>query len=485
MKYLPILAVFIAFVLCGSLSAKAQSITVNVHKVVSEHPVNPIGFCGNFLNDSDRAGERKRSMVRVLRDTGGGTYRWPAGTIAENYLWHPPGAYTNAVSGLRPRPVSRQKFSWKHRLAEDGSFADSMNFDEFVATCKQAKAEPIVMVSSYGWKLPGSSVTRAQLITSAQEWVRYANITRDYGVTYWEIGNEVDLAKCPLSLEEYLEYFGDVTAAMKRVDPDIKVGLGLLRGSADEYYKGVFERFPDRVDFCVAHQYHTYLKNYPQYQRHDGNYINSIDAALKNIDRFAPAARAPQVELLVTEFSAFSPQRRWVDTEPSVYKALLTFEMMGNALTRDSRVRSMNFWITHSPWSREITDASALNADNTPTAMGKVVELMGRNLKTQMVETSQVAVDPRTYATFDPKDGALTIFLLNKSDAARRVTVTLKGLDGPRKNTVTVFQGEPNATSNTYKITKNALAVELRAGEFERVLPPGSITVVAFDGGRK
>ena len=38
----------------------------------------------------------------------------------------------------------------------------------------------------------GVAPGRAELLETAREWVRYANVTRKYGIKYWEIGNEVN-----------------------------------------------------------------------------------------------------------------------------------------------------------------------------------------------------------------------------------------------------------------------------------------------------
>lgn len=469
---------------CGLAALiQTQTITVDAGQVLVERTNGPIGYCANFVGDSDDAAPRERSMADVLAAAGGGTYRWPAGTIAENYLWHPPGEWEDAAQGLRPRPVAPGKFRWKEHLDENGGFTGTMDFDEFVRTCRGAGAEPIVMVSSYGWKLPGATATRDTMIASAREWVRYANVTRKHGIKYWEIGNEVDLKKCPLSLEEYLDYFEDVSAAMKSVDPDIRLGLGLLRGSAKEYFEGAFGRLGNRIDFCVVHQYHSHHTDFAHYSGHDGTYIKSIEAGLRNIDRFAPPETAPDMEVLVTEFSAFSPQRVWTSQQPDITKALLTFEMMGNALTLDRRVRSLNFWITHNPWTDEITCANALLADNTPTAMGAAIELMGSSLLPQMVAAPRVSGDVRTYATRDPEGRALNVLLLYKGAEAREVDLEVLGFrPSSPSGQVRVFEGAEGPDSVEYRLRAGP-AVTPKGQTYTLELPPASITVLSLRDG--
>ena len=52
--------------------------------------------------------------------------------------------------------------------------------------------------------------------------VRYANVENDYGFIYWELGDRMDQHEC-LSVFEYAERFAEYSAAMKAVDPAIKI----------------------------------------------------------------------------------------------------------------------------------------------------------------------------------------------------------------------------------------------------------------------
>src|SRR5438876_335345 len=72
----------------------------------------------------------------------------------------------------------------------------------------------------------------------AAAWVRYANVTKHYGVTYWTIGNELygnghyganweadnHADKSPTGYANGVVAFAD---AMKAVDPTVKIGAVL------------------------------------------------------------------------------------------------------------------------------------------------------------------------------------------------------------------------------------------------------------------
>ena len=58
--------------------------------------------------------------------------------------------------------------------------APGTDFDSFMGTVQKIGAQPI-LIANYGTGTP----------QEAAGWVQYANITKGYGVKYWEIGNEV------------------------------------------------------------------------------------------------------------------------------------------------------------------------------------------------------------------------------------------------------------------------------------------------------
>ncbi|MFD0392375.1 hypothetical protein ACFQ3Z_04465 [Streptomyces nogalater] len=96
-----------------------------------------------------------------------------------------------------------------------------------MGTVRATGAQPI-LIANYGSGTP----------EEAAGWVRYANITKDYGAKYWEIGNEIygnghygsgwehdDHAdKSP---REYARQVRAYAEAMKAVDPTVRIGAVL------------------------------------------------------------------------------------------------------------------------------------------------------------------------------------------------------------------------------------------------------------------
>ena len=71
-------------------------------------------------------------------------------------------------------------YNWQDNTAPGGYVAPGTDFDSFMGTVQKIGAQPI-LIANYGTGTP----------QEAAGWVQYANITKGYGVKYWEIGNEI------------------------------------------------------------------------------------------------------------------------------------------------------------------------------------------------------------------------------------------------------------------------------------------------------
>ncbi|MBN2451484.1 MAG: hypothetical protein JXR77_13920 [Lentisphaeria bacterium] len=474
-------------------AAEAGMITVDVSDTVRYLRRNPTGLCLSFASDCAHPSPR-RDFAEAIREIRSGSLRFPMGTLAENYLWHTPGDYADATAGLRPRVVSRAKppGGWDWAVNAEGTFRDlCLDFDEFVALCRATAAEPVVMVSSHGWKLPDACIDREGAVGSAAEWVRYANRTRGYGVTYWEIGNENDLREVRKTIdrEEYLALYRDMARAMKAVDPGVRTGLGVLGADQGDYYRAAFAFCPEVVDFIVAHQYENRFRDFAEFEAgKPGRGTYTIENAIRWIDSDAPAARRAEIEILVTEYSSYSPGGAWKmpdgrtrDYRNDVMKSLVTFQKLADAVCLDPRVTFLHFWVTHSPWGYPkggLNVANAFGPDNEILAQGRVQQVFAQFLRERMVRVSGAQGPVEAWASASEDAEHATVWLLNRSGAEQAVTVTVAGGKAPRHLTRWLFAGTgPHDTAPTWAevgqepVRDTAVAVSL---------PPVSITVLVL-----
>ena len=181
------------------------------------------------------------AVADLLQDAGVRMLRYPGGSYADIY-------------------------HWRDHTAPGGYVAPGTDFDTFMAGVRRTGAQPMI-IANYG-------TGTAQ---EAADWVRYANVTKDYDVTYWTVGNEnygnghygaaweAD-EHADKSPAEYAANVVSYAEAMKAVDPDIKVGAVLtmpgnwpdgLVGAGDQgtWNQTVLARAGSVIDFVDVHWY--------------------------------------------------------------------------------------------------------------------------------------------------------------------------------------------------------------------------------------
>jgi uncharacterized protein YcfL len=176
---------FVALLFYQTINAQVITVKVFPDSVVSDVSNKPIGINLDFFMDGGRFPNAKHSVQDALKKMGAKYLRYPGGEKSDLYLFSVP-PYDKSVptlartGGLADYPG----------VIKDGkSFTyDPLDFDEFIAICKSNNAEPVIVVAADNYLLnvkAGEKLsTRAELITNAREWVRYANIKKKYGVKY-------------------------------------------------------------------------------------------------------------------------------------------------------------------------------------------------------------------------------------------------------------------------------------------------------------
>jgi hypothetical protein len=157
-------------------------------------------------------------------------------------------------------------YNWQNNTVEGGYVAPGTDFDQFMGTAQAIGAQPI-LIANYGTGTP----------QEAAAWVRYANVTKGYGVKYWEIGNEQYgdgiygtnweannySDKSPAQYATELLQFA---SAMRAVDPSIKIGAVLTlpgnwpdsvvaSGASGDWNQQVLSIAGSAIDFAIVHFY--------------------------------------------------------------------------------------------------------------------------------------------------------------------------------------------------------------------------------------
>src|SRR3984885_13090274 len=128
-----------------------DSVTVNATAGLGTIPANAIGLntavYDSYMNDTPIPGLLKAAGIDALR--------------------YPGGSYSDI-------------YNWQTNVAQGGYDAPGTDFADFMGTAQAAGAQPIITVN-YGTGTPAL----------AAAWVQDADVTNNYGINYWEVGNEV------------------------------------------------------------------------------------------------------------------------------------------------------------------------------------------------------------------------------------------------------------------------------------------------------
>lgn len=299
-------------------AAPSVNVTVNANEGLGTLPDTAYG-----LNQAVWDGNMNTpASVDLLSKAGTQMMRYPGGSYGDGYHWQ-----TNTVSG-------------------GGFVAPGTDFDSFMSTTKAIGAQAII-IANYGSGTP----------EEAAGWVRYANVTKGYGVKYWEIGNEIfgngyygadweldyHSAKGPTA---YANNVVQYAQAMKAVDPTIKIGVVLTlpnswpdgvvaTGDSGDWNQTVLPIVGPYVDFGIIHYYPNHTTAADVLQQ-----IGLLPAELaqvrQEIDQYA-GPNAPHIGIALTE----TQSNYQAATQPG---ALFTADAYLTAL--ENGVFTVDYWDT-------------------------------------------------------------------------------------------------------------------------------------------
>ncbi|MFW5872366.1 MAG: hypothetical protein ACOCVN_00105 [bacterium] len=337
--------------------------------------------------------------------------------------------------------------------------------------CRTTNTESVIMVNVQSHKKPGTTITYDQLLTNAVEWVKYANINKNYGIKYWEIGNEVDIDDGKyLTKQEYLNLLIEFGTEMKKIDPSIKVGAGVA--FKQDWFNFMVENGVEHFDFMIPHIKTGPFDSYQEYKENNWKYISRLEQTIDAIDQYAPEELKNKIEILLTEANlAPSPGN-------NLHGALMTFELLSNSLTEDKRFTYAHYWPTNNPWNFQLDVLDALDAENQLTAIGKSVQLIALFIQPDILNVSRVSKYIRSYASVNSEENILSIMLVNKNDDVENISLNLLNYNGAERYEQWEFTGDSPADQNP---ELSLFAVRDYDGNIE--LKPHSVTVLNFKDG--
>ncbi|GAA3437589.1 RICIN domain-containing protein [Kutzneria kofuensis] len=236
-----------------------------------------------------------------------------------------PGLLSNAGVGMMRYPGGSYAdiYHWQTNTADGAFVAPNTDFDTFMGTVRAAHTQPII-TADYGSGTPDE----------AAAWVRYANITKGYGVKYWEIGNEIpgngeygaqwETDKhSSHSATTYATNLLQFVSAMKAVDPSIKIGAVLTTpgswpdgivgpGDTQDWNHTVLSIAGSKIDFVIVHDYPTSTGEADLLAKPQANAPTMAGTVRSLINQYA-GGNAPNVGIAITETNV----DKYKDTAPN------------------------------------------------------------------------------------------------------------------------------------------------------------------------
>ncbi|MFI9844715.1 cellulose binding domain-containing protein [Nonomuraea sp. NPDC051941] len=270
------------------------AVTVNARAALATVPGTGIGsnhaIWDTNLGTDDTADRLKDAGVKMLR--------------------YPGGSYSDI-------------YHWATHTAPGGYVAPNTDFDTFMRGVRRTGAQAMV-TANYG---TGTA-------EEAAAWVRQANVTKGYGIKYWEIGNENygnghygsaweadDHAdKSPAEYARNVVAYAD---AMKAVDPTIKIGAVLTTaanwpdaitgdGDSGTWNKVVLANAGSKIDFVILHWYPGALDR-------AGHVTDMIQLTRQQIAKYVGPG-SERIGIAMTEFNTGSSSNG-TNTQPGALAA--------------------------------------------------------------------------------------------------------------------------------------------------------------------
>ena len=411
------------------MSCRQQKNGIVIHvypdSVLADVSHHPIGINVDYFMDDDNYLQPARRTADALKAMEVKYLRYPGGNKSDLYLFSVP-PYDEA----RPTLARTGKGAVNYdRIIKDHKEYkyDVLDFDEFIAMCREIGAEPIVTVAAdeYLVDYPEECTwtDRAGLIRNAVEWVRYANIKKKYNVKYWMVGNECWHKNNKNSTAEvYARDVVDFSRAMKEIDPSIYI---IPNGNSIEFCETVLKIAGDYIDyFCIS--------NYPIYGYGAGyvTYRDTLQDLMHPVNRaltaMANTGYTNKLKLIIAEYGPFDWAYKWPMINDMGH-ALYNFEMTGQQLLAPEIEFSCYWntrWIENDTLENSVYDALDKSGNFNP--VGYTLMIWGNFLGEQMVKTTST-LHLRSFASYTPGKKQLFVCLMNMVEEPQVVSLDLFG----------------------------------------------------------
>ena len=325
-------------------------------------------------------------------------------------------------------------------------YTPALDFDKFMTLCKANGAEPVILLPVYAAyaSTPGPKMTRTELYDAHKAFVKYANITKGYGVKYWEIGNEDDLDPDNTTAATYAEVFNELVPLLKAVDPAIECGANTFWNTSR--WEILLPLIKKNMGFAVIHQYSP-MQTYNEFLTM--NLLSWKGNSEIMVDRFITARNNLKdsdipSKVIVTEISSLCTYAPKNSKNNCVWKGLHNIQLLLQYGSYSNVIGTMN-WVTW--YNGGLENTYNIFSDGTETTLSPVgitLQVLNDHLYPIVDKKTKLnnnAVEITVSHTVD--FSRMSIFILNKSKIMQSVPLNITDFTGnATNNTKWVYQPE-------------------------------------------
>ncbi len=371
----------------------------------------------------------RRDVIELLKEISVPILRWPGGNFAGDYRWK---------DGLLPvdRRAPLRNYV-PHTLPHtDGYDTHEVGIDEFIALCRELKAEPY-LTTNMGLEGP----------EEAAAWVEYCNGSLDttwgrlraerghprpYNVKYWSLGNEMGYGHMPgpNTPIEYCKKAVVCARAMKKADPTIVLTFSGAWWQ-EKWYSDALPRIEAWVDHVA---YHTYTPLMASYDGEKGKeefrrIARASDGVLEDLKKVRARldAHTSDGDCIRLAFDEWNVWYAWYRV-PGVVEGIHTASML-NMLCR----KAQELGIAISAYFEPVNEGAILVDSRSCrlTPAGQVFSLYRAHQTNQLIqlELPWANLDVDFLASVDHKRKEVVITLVNRSlKKSKETGFTLKNI---------------------------------------------------------
>jgi alpha-N-arabinofuranosidase len=328
--------------------------------------------------------------LALARNQGIDNVRFPGGTLSDFYHWR------DGIGPVDERPV-------KEHPTDTGSSPNIFGTPELIRFCRAINAQPLITVNA-------GTADAAE----AAAWVAYCNqpsnperaadgLPAPANIKLWEIGNELYLPGNPTDKkiitvppEVYADRFLKFAAAMRKVDPTIKL---MAIGTANptditlpfpDWTEVLLKKAAPEMDYIAVHNAYfpmifgkTGLTAKEVYQSLWAA-PEAVDRSLSKLDALLTRyENGRHIEVAVTEWGAlFSFDKQWIDQVKTMGTSVYLARLM-QVFISQPRVTVTNYF--------KFTDRFPLGwigYDRKPKIPYYVIQLFARHFGSRLVEAT-------------------------------------------------------------------------------------------------